>query len=293
MPVLNSRSVLARNRKYLPLGDGSAGRVFGFGRYPYSFTPGAIPPDALAQQAMAILDSLPDNSGRNPIGTAQYPYPYPVPSRVVHIDTGYMGIAYDETIPATVDYSYYETHPVPDASGLIYWTGPDTAQVRAGLTQAQALAAQVLMSGGDTSWSADFHPASTLQTGGVYAPAETAIQPTQPLAVPVTAPVTTAPAPTTTTQPKAPTTAPTGQMPIISQVYSSNSVGGANALGPGAPVADVNADSLGGLTLPGDGGGIGSGVDLSGGATGSGVADIPWGLLIAGALGAAFLLRKR
>lgn len=301
MPVLNPGSLLAINRKYRPLGDGPAGRVFG--RYPYAFSPGSIPPDALALQAMAILDSLPENSGQNPIGrSAQYPYPRSVPARTVHIDTGYMGIAYDETLPATIDIAYYETHPVVDASGLIYWTGPDTAVPAPNLSQAQMLAYQVILANGDTSWSADFYPRSTSQTGGSYAPmsyapgtsaytAQQAGATGTGTAAPITTTAPTAPAPTTTA-PKPPATPTT--LPFVPQVYSSNSAGGANTLGIGSPAAPPDAssaDTLGGLSLPGGEGWGGS--DGAGGGSGSGVAGIPWGLLVAGALGAALIMRKR
>lgn len=110
----------------------------------------ALGPDALAIAAKQILDNLPAGSGVNPITIAMQLEKGPVPIA----DTQYGGLRYEE---------YYHVHPIRDKSGLIDWTGAGTAQPVPGLSQAQQLAAQVLMSGGDTSWSADFHPVSTLQ----------------------------------------------------------------------------------------------------------------------------------
>jgi hypothetical protein len=230
----------------------------------------------------------------------------------VRIDTGYMGIAYDEVIPATIDIGYYETHPVADASGLIYWTGPDTARVAPNLTQAQALAAQVIMSGGDTSWSADFYPRSTLQTGGVYE-ASTAAYTGDTLAQPITSPIavpTGTVQPTTqwqpgyqfTASPTPPTgTQPSSMLPTGTQPYVVPTGGGGLPSSSGTPVT-APPGGTGGWDLPGNeddaaaaggGGGGWFGADAGGGMLGGSVGGIPIVALLAVGLAVAVSQRKR
>lgn len=108
-------------------------------------TLGAITP--LAQAADVILASLPAGSGVNPIT----PEMNASAGSVNTVDTQYGG---SRATP------YYWVNPIRDVSGLINWTGSDSAEFVNGLTSAQLLAAQVLLSGGDKSWSADYNPPS-------------------------------------------------------------------------------------------------------------------------------------
>lgn len=101
-----------------------------------------FPQTALATAADAILASLPAGSGKSPI-TGPHD-----PAQVSVIDTQFGGTR-------VVD--YYDAYPVADASGLLEWTAPDTAQILGGLNQAQVLAANVLIQG-NKNWSADYFP---------------------------------------------------------------------------------------------------------------------------------------
>lgn len=100
---------------------------------------------ALATAADAILASLPAGSGVNPIT----PEMNAAAGYVNTVDTQYGG---SRATP------FYWVNPVMDKSGLIQWTGSDSAQFVDGLTSAQLLAAQILLAGGDKSWSADYNP---------------------------------------------------------------------------------------------------------------------------------------
>lgn len=100
---------------------------------------------ALAAAADAILASLPAGSGVNPITPAMNA----AAGSVNVVDTQYGG---SRAAP------FYWVNPIRDASGLIDWTGSDSAQFVNGLSSAQLLAAQILLAGGDKSWSADYNP---------------------------------------------------------------------------------------------------------------------------------------
>lgn len=129
------------------------GRAFGFAGVGLGDSSG---PDALAQAAQAILDALPAGSGTSPIGSAAYPAKIDGQDDVSVVDP-ILGPPYTRYVP------YYQAHPAPDASGLLNWTGTNSAEIAPNLTQAQHLAAMVLLSHGDTSWSADFHPTTQAQ----------------------------------------------------------------------------------------------------------------------------------
>lgn len=106
-----------------------------------------LAPTALAQAADAILASLPAGSGVNPITTEMNA----AAGYVNTVDTQYGG---SRATP------YYWVNPIRDKSGLILWTGSDSAQFADGLSSAQLLAAQVLLAGGDKSTFADYNPPS-------------------------------------------------------------------------------------------------------------------------------------
>lgn len=115
----------------------------------------SFPQTKLADAADAILATLPPESGSNPIGVDPR-YPWPSADAVEVIDDEHGGTRW---VPR------YVAFPVLDASGLFEWTdgptvneGKGTTQIVGGIDQAHVLAANVVIRGGDKSWSADYNP---------------------------------------------------------------------------------------------------------------------------------------